>query len=357
MIDQHYTPSDLAGYMVEALPSSFSPEFVADFSAGEGSLLSAASGRWPGVQVLANDWCSQAARMIERRNVDWIVSRADFMSSKSVSRSRLAKFKGKVDLILLNPPFSQRGVKPASVDGLNGVTCGLALAFTFRALSFLKSDGFAVAILPDGCLTSVRDKKARDYLEQNYTVRIVRRNADTSFLGVRARTSILLIQNRKPFKAGVRSLGVGDISVNLFRGKFQMHKVDFYASESGLPLVHTTSLKNGVTLVDETLRVDSKHSIVGPCLLFPRVGNVGPGKVSVLEAGRRVVISDCIFAVKCVSDSESLRLRSIIIKDWEAFEAHYSGTGARYTTLKRISYFIDERLSLVRVAPVQGIAV
>lgn len=81
-----------------------------------------------------------------------------------------------------------------------------------------------------------------------------------------------------------------------------------------------------------------------PSVLFPRVGNVTAGKIAVLSTGVKVVLSDCVIAVICLSDNEAFRLRSTVLDDWSSFESLYSGTGARYITLEKLSRFIDYKV-------------
>jgi hypothetical protein len=250
-----------------------------------------------------------------------------------------------VDLILLNPPFSQPSSK--LVEFVEGSTSGVALAFTLQALRFLREDGLAVVILPEGSLTSVRDKNARRYLEDNYTVRIVQKNDPAVFCGVKPRTSILFIQKRRPVESTCIIPNILENKTSqreLLRGKIQMHKLKDFICHSGVPLIHSTSLKNGEVQLDLLSKVSKKNVVVGPSVLFPRVGNVTVGKVAVLSTGVKVVLSDCVIAVICLSDNEAFRLRSIVLDDWSSFESLYSGTGARYITLDKLSDFIHYKM-------------
>ena len=63
MIDQFYTPPELASVLVGCLPKSFQPKVVADFAAGEGSLLTAAQSRWPPAGFLRRFALAQATRL------------------------------------------------------------------------------------------------------------------------------------------------------------------------------------------------------------------------------------------------------------------------------------------------------
>ena len=97
MIDQFYTPPELASVLVRCLPKSFRPKLVADFAAGKGSLLSAAQEMWPRAQKVANDISPATVRWLKTSHPSWTVANADFLSGRSVRHSLLRRFPGQVD--------------------------------------------------------------------------------------------------------------------------------------------------------------------------------------------------------------------------------------------------------------------
>lgn len=345
MVDPFYTPNELAEIMISFLPCEFSPKVIADFSSGEGSLLYAASKKWPEAEIIANDLSKKSCSLLRRGEPGWVVSCSNFLENNSISKAVVYQYKGEVDLVLLNPPFSQRGIKPVPW-GKGGITSGVALAFLYRALDYLKSGGYAVAILPNGCLYSIRDKLAREYIYRNYCVDCVVENSDNSFLGVRANTSIVVVRNSKPEGKSFLDLRAsGGARERIFRGKMQMHKIKRSHDFSGTPLVHTNSINNGLVAVDDSSKVLSDHIVDGPAILFPRVGNVTMGKVAILPEGERVVISDCIISFKCSSNDEALLIREKVLDNWLGFKRMYSGTGAQYVTVERVAVFFGQILA------------
>ena len=64
MIDKHYTSKELAEALVGFLPPDFKPDRVADFAAGEGSLLDASQSKWPEIDVIANDLSLPTVRFL-----------------------------------------------------------------------------------------------------------------------------------------------------------------------------------------------------------------------------------------------------------------------------------------------------
>ncbi|WP_111855883.1 N-6 DNA methylase [Acinetobacter oleivorans] len=343
MIDQHFTPPLLASLLVDSLPNAFKPSYIADFAVGEGSLIYAALKKWTrGVNVVANDLSIDTLNLLT--NNDWHKFNIDFLDTQAIVDSGLKKFENKIDLILLNPPFSQRSIKPILWEGTeNKIKSGLALNFIYNSLNFLKSGGFLVAVVPNGCLTSQRDEKALNYLKENYKFQIIAHNREATFEKVRVKTSIIMIENIKPVNTE-KNIISSDIllSGRVFRGKFQMHTVSSKILENGYPLVHTTSLKNNTIDFSNCFNVANQNSVVkGPAILFPRVGNFNHGKICILSSELEIVISDCIFAVKCKNLAEAECLKEAIETYWNEFKKNYSGTGAIYSSLAKIELFIN----------------
>ncbi|MFT0635457.1 hypothetical protein ACMFY5_25600, partial [Pseudomonas sihuiensis] len=102
MIDIHYTPNELAAAMLECIPADFNPNTIADFSAGEGSLLYGAARKWPSAMIFANDLNKVSSRMLASRNHTWSVSCSDFLKATSHIHTKFSTKKESIDLILLN---------------------------------------------------------------------------------------------------------------------------------------------------------------------------------------------------------------------------------------------------------------
>src|SRR5262249_19070348 len=109
MIDKHYTSVSLAEAMIAALPKDFSPRTVADFAAGPGGLIDAALSKWKNLEIIANDLCKNSAYKLRKKYPQGIVSCCNFLKRSSIKVAKFAPKIGKLDLILINPPFSQRG--------------------------------------------------------------------------------------------------------------------------------------------------------------------------------------------------------------------------------------------------------
>jgi predicted RNA methylase len=352
MIDQHYTSSELAKTMIEAIPKKTIPRSIADFSAGEGSLLKSAKSKWPAAKVFANDWSKQSAALLRRTYPRWAVSAADFLNARSVQASSFFAQKGKIDLVLINPPFSERGRERWEIQIEDrAVPCGSTIAFLANALAFLSPSGILLAILPDGCLSSIRDKAAWELINSHFKVEILRDNSRSAFSGVSARTSLVRIsQNSEASSINASPTSKAQFTpLLLMRGQCQMHRLEEFKSSSGLPLVHSTQLRSGSVLAGGIL-VDHHASITGPAVLFPRVGRVSPEKVSLLDGNMRIVMSDCVVALPCRTLQEAIDMRKAILENWAHFASIYRGTGAPYLTLETAEGLLSPWLSTIRAA-------
>ena len=344
MIDQHFTSPELAELMVEAVPKGYYPPVVGDFAAGDGSLLGAAQQRWPESLLLGNDMSRMHTRTLKDRFPAGIVSCSDFMQEHSSRRAIYQGLRGAVDLLLLNPPFSQRGIPPiACTVGAHRVRAGLALAFVCRAAEFLAADGLLVAIVPDGCLVSERDRAAWVALRSRFRVEFLCENDIYAFSGVRAKTWLVKLTPARTFEPPLLPCTPNLAKVpNLVRGHCQMHDSNIQiGTGKGTQLVHTSDLAHG-KVIRSNRTVAGREIMVGPAVLVPRVGNPTPQKIAVLPEGCSVTLSDCVIAVPCKTSGEADQLRKRIVDHWPIFSASYRGTGAPYTTVARAAEVIQE---------------
>lgn len=342
MFDKYYTSPSLASILVDLVPESFEPVVVADFACGQGSLLKAAKEKWKDLEIVANDYCSETAS--ELKNHRWAVYNLDFLNTEQVTKSKILNYYRKVDLVLLNPPFNQDEVRLLYWKNCSEkIQSSISLSFVYYSMTFLKENGYLVAILPNGSLSSDRDKEAIIFLSKVYQLEVVEDFCDSKFKDVSPRVSIVRLKKAKPSSVRVYSSCEHSPSdkVKVVRGKMQMFKAKHSDDKLSYPLIHTTDLKNTLVNIDEKFRVKSEHVIIGPALLIPRVGNFSQEKICYLPTGNEVVISDCLFAILCNSEIHAKQLRSLLINDWKGFKRIYNGTGAVYTTLVKITAYIS----------------
>ena len=340
-IDAYYTPGGLADELVAAgaqyCPSP--PRVVADFAAGHGGLLDAASRRWSDARMVANDAHRATSLRLRRARPAWSVANANFVCERSVERSKLVALKNSVDLALLNPPFSQKSgdLYVASVGGV-GVQCGLAMAFLANSLSFMRVGGTITSILPDGCMNAERDRAIWRLLKIHCEVRVETKNRRGVFPNAWPNTSIVTLTKHSSARPIAKVQTDPNVQrVVLVRGWQQMHLVDTGDGQfDQFPLIHTTEMKAGTVALTHSRLVGSPFYFHGPALLLPRVGRMTEEKVCVLASRRKVILSDCVIGVPMRSVAACFSAQRKLLNAWGQVTDCYAGTGAPYTTVAMI---------------------
>ena len=338
MIDSFYTPPLLAEQLV-----GFSTQKVikriADFCVGDGELLRAAARRWPTAKLIATDLSPKALVAVSKNHPQWITGKCDFLNETSRRKCRaLSGLDGKVDLIFMNPPFSCLGGTKHSVQ-LDGVqyTCSTAMKFVVTALHYMSKKGRIYAILPHSVGYSERDRLLWRTLVENYSLRILSKSGNNHFKG--CSPHIILISLNTSGHACVDGkvipLRIPAPDVSVSRGSIPMNEAR--KAPSGIyPLVHSTNLQGNRIQPSEYLMAGDRSLVKGPAVLIPRVGTPRKDKICRLPAGKSVVLSDCVIALKTKSAAESKALQGEIMEKWDAFRLIYQGTGARYVALSTI---------------------
>ena len=89
-------------------------------------------------------------------------------------------------------------------------------------------------------------------------------------------------------------------------------------------------------------QVGNNYSLIsGPGVVIHRVGNPSPSKVCTIKKKESYILSDCVIFMKTATVTDSIKLQQYILSNWLLFENLYKGTGAKYTTLKRLRDFFD----------------
>lgn len=346
MTDKFYTEDNIASLLISKVPLNFNPHLIADFAVGQGILLEKAKNKWSGSKFVANDLCLESIKAVQECNLNWNCTNFNFLDYDSIVGSELQLYLNRIDLILINPPFSQKDKKYKKWEGCSSeIKSGIALQFVYHSLKFLKENGVLLAILPEGCIYSKRDQEGINYLFEHYELEIIKINEKAKFINATPNIFILKIINT-PSKLktyGKKNLTFTDnlTRFNIFRGKFQIHNKISALNENGYPLIHTTNLRNSKLIYNKSELVDSRHVISGPAILIPRVGNFDKKKVCYLPQETKVVISDCLFAIHCNSREQANVLKKNLLNNWDDFKSIYGGTGAVYTTLEKLNDFIN----------------
>lgn len=347
-MDTHYTPAELATQLVGSVQLR-SPQVIADFTAGEGSLLDAASARWPSARLVATDIDSYAVSQLRERGERWAVGQCDFLSSRSRAACRVLRgLAGTADLVLLNPPFSVRGARRVTVCHANHpLQCSPAMAFVLNAISFLRPGGEARLILPAGTLVSIRDQDAWKAIGEQYSVGVIGHAGRGSFPSCASSGVLVAIRpperNAEPipnlYGADLSSKPGCRINVQMTRGGFQMHRVR--DDNDGPVLVHSSELQDGRVILNGRRGQGRTPTVCSPAVLLPRVGRLTPQKIAVFEGMTRVMLSDCVLAVVPDDIKRASELRSLMIESFDRLETMYVGTGAPHITLCRLASFLS----------------
>lgn len=336
-IDSFYTPTPLADRLISYIGKK-TIRNVIDFCVGDGELLKSVLKHRKNLKVFGTDISVEAIRKLSVDRPNFILGCCDFRKDESIASVSFLKDTS-FDLILLNPPFTCKGsvVEKVEIEGKQ-FKVSTAMLFLLRSLRFLSEIGGIYAIVPISVVYSEKDKKAWEYLKANYNA-IVLEEASRVYFADKCSPNIALIYVGKYRKKGIPDKRIGIFSnlpvTDVVRGQLRTNNVLYCNKKSSVPFIHTTNIQQGKL-------VNVKHVIVkgstfeGFGVVIPRVCNPKTPKASVLDGTCSYVLSDCIIALKTVSLGDAIMVRDFIESHWELFKDIYKGTGAQYTTLKRV---------------------
>ncbi len=320
------------------------PKVVLDPAAGDGALLVALASKFPIARMLAMDIDKGAARRLREKMPNCIVSVCDALAHRSIGRSRVWGFRDRVDLVVANPPFGDR--RSAMVLTVNAwgehVRCGVAAAHVLSAAACFSPERMVV-VVPDSFLYSQRDADALRLLRRRYFVRVLRSLGNRAFSGTGASVSLIELSQEgertpKPYVRRARTRLEVD-AIELIRGGVPMHEAHD-VSEGGLPLLHTTNILAIGTQPKRTVKRSRRGVISGPVILLPRVGLPSRRHLVPASLGEHQ-LSDCVVAVRCQSDEAAAVVSRHLHKHFDRLRSCWRGTGAQYTTLKKLRDCLD----------------
>lgn len=340
MIDSHYTPPNLADYLVSNIKKR-SVKTVADFCVGEGGLLIAAKKKWNNASFFGNDISKRVTKLLKRKYPEWILGNCDFLDLTSKNRSKL--FINKFDLILLNPPFSCRGsTKKRIIFDDTEFSTSTAMAFFIESIKYLNKNGVLYAILPQSIAYSQKDEKIRNYLYEKYNFIIINEINNQEFEKCSPNIIIAAVNDKSLYsnKYSFKQINTKINNLKIFRGNISMHEIKA-SKKNSLTLIHSTNIKNN-KLIDVKINVRKEKSrIAGPALLICRVGQPDSKKICVIPSKKEYALSDCIIGIKTNTTKDCNILKKLIINNWSSFSNLYKGTGAKYVTIERIKHFLN----------------
>lgn len=323
---------------------------IADFAAGNGDLLRAAEQRWSQASIVALDVDAVVVRRLRRDNAKWSIGKCDFLSQESRAKSRRLRQaeESKIDLVLLNPPFSDRGARAHTVIiGDREFQVSRALAFVVVAAEYLSNRGELLAILPQATLHSQKDRAAWTALRSLYSVSKAFSCGRGTFPGASARTVAVRVSKSR-MAVGSTSISnrfgrrktssPGALSkVSIVRGCIPLHTIGRYLDSDTVPLVHTTELMGGSVHINGRRARSPSRVLSGPAVLLPRIGNPTLEKVAVFHGEPTITLSDCVIGLQCRDIKHAFRVASRIRTNWPTLAATYGGTCAPYLTISGLS--------------------
>ena len=111
-----------------------------------------------------------------------------------------------------------------------------------------------------------------------------------------------------------------------------MHEAN-EVSEGGLPLLHTTSLTTRRQC--PMVRPLNRGIVSGPAILLPRVGFPRREHLTPMNLAEHQ-LSDCVIALSCLSEVAAVDVSQRMGEHFDRVRECWQGTGAPYTTLKRL---------------------
>ena len=346
-IDEFDTPPHLAAKMVQIadLLCESEPRTVADFAVGTGELLTATKLRWPNAAVFGCDISHDRVARLTQTRTDWTVAQCNFLDCASRNTlSDLELIKTKVDLAVLNPPFSARGGTRVAVDvDGDNIRCSPAMAFVLLASQYLSPDGKLVVLLPAGATKADRDQEARIVLRQLGEFRVIDQTT-AKFPGGSLNVTIAYLKRGpaipNPCTFTVPIVNATRPRIRVLRGTLKTHEMPKNVLEGSIPLVHSTELQGYKLQVAHREVPSGTRSLSGPAVLIHRVGQPRQDKIAYVPNSPVFAITDCVVALLCPNEHECLRLHRSLTEQFGLLERNYIGSGAPYITIKRIQHVL-----------------
>lgn len=345
--DVHYPPAKYAELLIEPVKTA-TPGLVADFCAGNGSLLQAAERTWPHASYAGTDLDATTIAQLSRERTSWHLARCDFLSQCSRQNTPLLRMLRKtVDLVLLNPPFTCKGNTRHQVQlHATNIECGTAMAFLLHSLDYLSSSGELVAILPAGSAESEKDSLAWQFLAKLFDIRFFHKAERGTFPGCAARSHFVHLSptTRRllpPTADEPISVGLPIIRASLLRGNIPIHRAS--TERTQLPLFHSTDLPSHPARQRRPLYVaHSSRLLQSSAILIPRVGvpTLKNIHTHIHASELPLALSDCVIAILPRSRHETDILARRIAEHLTEFSDAYIGTGAKYITMRHLRKFL-----------------
>ena len=346
-LDRYYTPPDVARNALEKAELSYIPRVCADSTCGTGHLLNAANEVFGSLQCIGIDRDKQTIAELRQRNPNWALAVGNLLSKHSYKKSISAVIPEKVDLLVLNPPFSHGKRKSVEIAyGGQKFKGSVAMAHLLKSFELFKPSQGAVVIVPESLLYSETDLLARSVLAESYSFRKITDLESSTFHGTRANASIVQICQAELEDTPKETLRpTKKIEIFITRGSLPVHMMS--CNPKGVPFIHSTDIRGIVEGLDTNnfLKTTdmSKGRITGWTILIPRVGMPERLLLRKVCFKSTVQLSDCVIALRCSNKAAAQAVELRIQASWDEFKNLYKGTGARYVTIARLRAWLANR--------------
>jgi len=342
--DRYYTPEAVADSIIRDAAHLGTPRVCLDSTCGSGRLLVAASKRYGGLKCIGLDRDRGTILSLQKAQPTWLLSVADLLNVKSVRSSRVYLGADQVDLVAINPPFSQRmnRVVEVSYSGV-AVKCGLAMAHVLRSVDLFNPSKGAILIVPESMMFSELDGAARALLEKRFRIEKLADLEANTFRGARAHATVIALT---PGKAGLmkpsrKKTHYEVVNVRFVRGGLPVHE---WTGKGSRRFLHTTNLRRIIEGHEEEVlpraRAINRGHVTGWTVLLPRVGNPDRRWTRPVRL-LNVQLSDCVIALVCANLTVAKVVHKRIEENWNSLANLYHGTGARYVTVDSLKSWLS----------------
>lgn len=339
--DQYFTPP-LVAERVFGLAGVVGKSLVCvDTTCGTGNLLDAATNVYASKTCIGIDKDHRVISKLKKTRPHWHLAPGDIFDQHLHKDSLLQGVPESVDLLVLNPPFSQSSNKSTEIEYRGEMLRGsLAMACLLRSLEIFQPQQGAILIAPESMFFSNVDEAGRKILLQEFSVREILALSNSTFHGARVNSFAVRITpgsvppRIKPIEGSIQIRGV-----RLVRGGLQVHSLR--EDPEGVPFVHSTAIRQLITERCSFLELPKTSwggsgRVRGWCLLLPRVGIPNYSYIRAVYLKREVQLSDCVIAIQCHNKQIAADVEVRILDAWTSLRELYRGTGARYVTLSRL---------------------
>lgn len=257
-LGQFYTQQAISNLLVSQIFNT-EPKTIIELSAGNGSLVTAATQRWSNASIIAVD--------IDRKNIAELRKSHPNCNSYHLNALNNQLYKktnidsANVDIAIGNPPFlsilpNKKILSILSKAGLDKCfkpnnKISTELVFLAQNLQLLRTGGELAIILPDGLLTGHNHQLLRENLIKTHNVRCIIQLPDNVFTNTEARTHILVLEkngiNKDQKVTLLKADELGNLSNKIyisFEEAIQRLDYDFYSWKQSTNFGTRTILKH-----------------------------------------------------------------------------------------------------------------